>query len=100
MNNKTQQHKYIEQEILSIGCLVCIEIGTWSPAEPHHYRKLVTSKKRKKAPIIPLCHNHHNAGKYGISVHAGEKEFEKQYGKQSDMLIRLDAILIQKYGDR
>jgi hypothetical protein len=83
-----------EKSILALGCIVCrIHLGVFSTAEPHHVRRLATSKKRKKAPILPLCHAHHNAGVYGESVHSGRETWEKIYGNEIELLEKVNAIL-------
>ena len=61
-------------------------MGIFTPAEEHHVRKLRTSKVRKKSPSIWLCATHHRTGGYGVALHAGEKEFERNYGSIDTML--------------
>jgi hypothetical protein len=58
--------------IASLGCLPC-KLSGYGFTEPelHHVRKFGGS--RKKAPVIPLCPNHHRLGPPGVAVHAGRK---------------------------
>ena len=82
-----------EAEIIKIGCIVCRRQGVYTHPEIHHVRKLATSKKRKRAPKIGLCYMHHSPfGEYGVALHAGEKEFEKNFGSVLGMLEEVNSI--------
>jgi hypothetical protein len=35
---------------------------------------------------IPLCPMHHQHGGWGVALHAGQKEFEKRYGTEEELL--------------
>lgn len=85
--------KAIDSKIAAIGCIVCKHFGWFTPAGIHHIRKLATSKKRSRAPKIPLCSEHHQNGGYGIALHAGEKKFEENYGTVLGMLEEVNKIL-------
>jgi len=80
-------------EVAAIGCIVCRRQGVYSPATIHHVRKLATSKKRKLAPIIPLCPAHHQTGGYGVALHDGEESFETNYGPVLGMVEEVKLIL-------
>jgi hypothetical protein len=57
-------------------------------------RKLATSKKRNLAPKLPLCDAHQSPdGVYGVALHAGEKEFEKNFGSVMGMLEEVNELL-------
>lgn len=72
-------------EIAEEGCCVCNRhYGVWSPACLHHVRRLATSKKRDKAPVIPLCYHHHQ-GKEGIHT-IGRKTWEEKFGDEMSYL--------------
>lgn len=83
-----------ESQIAALGCVVCrLYLNVFSPASIHHVRKLATSKKRKKAPMIGLCPLHHQNGGYGVALHAGEKEFEKNFKPVLDLLEDTERML-------
>lgn len=72
-------------QIASAGCCVCRKFHhEWSPAEIHHVRRLATSKRRKDAPVIPLCFNHHR-GIYGIHT-LGRATWEQLYGLETNYI--------------
>ena len=80
-------------KLASLGCIVCRNIhGVFSHAELHHVRRLATSKKRDKAPILPLCALHHR-GPYGIGVHSGRETWEKNYGGEVELLDQVDNLI-------
>ena len=85
--------KYTDAQIVALGCIVCRRHGIYTKAILHHVRKLRTSKKRKLAPVIPLCNAHHKGYGWGISLHDGEKEFERRYGTVDSMLDEVQQIL-------
>ena len=91
--------EYTDAQIAALGCIPCKRMGYyWAPAEIHHVRKLRTSKKRKNAPRIPMCYWHHRGGGYGVALHAGEKEFEKNYGTVDSMLDEVAEMLTRRHG--
>jgi hypothetical protein len=79
------QKKYTDQ-VIAHGCLVCSEhLGVFSPAEVHHVRRLATSKKRDRAPIIPVCSIHHRTGGRGVAIDAGRESWEQAFGSELEM---------------
>jgi hypothetical protein len=69
--------------IAAKGCCVCHRFyGVHSPATIHHVRSY--GGKRDLAPVIPLCHLHHQ-GEQGIH-HLGKKAWERIYGEQESYL--------------
>ena len=89
----TKSERKENERIVALGCIVCRRQGVFTSATIHHVRKLATSKKRKDAPKIPLCFNHHLAGLYGTSLHAGEKRFQKNFGSVLDMVSETKQLL-------
>jgi hypothetical protein len=89
----TKSEKEENNRIVALGCIVCRRMGIYSVPEIHHHRKLATSKKRKLAPKVPLCHAHHNGHVYGVSLHAGEKQFEQNFGSVLEMVEETKRLL-------
>lgn len=77
-----------------IGCIVCSnEFGVYSPPEMHHIIK--SGKRIDDFHTIPLCPNHHRSGVNNaeyVSRHPWKKEFEKRYGKETDLLGQVRTI--------
>ena len=73
-------------EIAALGCWVCRSQGIYSPATIHHVRRLATSKRRSKAPMLPLCFLHHQGGGHGVAIHAGRATWEKNFGDEVEMV--------------
>jgi hypothetical protein len=67
---------------------VCIREGWgYSPPHIHHIRHGVGLSQRSHWSLaIPLCPNHHQNGGYGIALHAGQKEFERKFGSEVELL--------------
>jgi hypothetical protein len=63
-------------------CCVC---GTW-PVEVHHITGAGMALRASHFDTIPLCPTHHRLGSYGVAVHAGQKEWERQFGAQRELL--------------
>ena len=90
----TKAEREENERIVALGCWVCRKfLGVYTVPEIHHHRKLATSKKRKNSPGIGLCHTHHRTGGYGVALHAGEKEFEKNFGSVMGMLEEVNELL-------
>ena len=84
----TRAEKKENARIVALGCIIC-----GGPAEIHHVRRLATSKKRERAPKIPLCWLHHRDGGWGVAVHAGRATFEAQFGTELELLQLVNALL-------
>ena len=91
----TKKEREWMDKIVQIGCIVCREhLHCYSPAEVHH----IDGKTKPEAHFntLPLCYNHHREGANNdayVSRHPFRKEFEKRYGKQSDLLKRVQEII-------
>lgn len=85
----TKAEKAHLSRVADIGCIVCIRMGYGlSPAEIHHLRKGAGMGQRSKhiGGTIGLCPPHHRTGGYGTALHAGQKEFERRYGTETELL--------------
>ena len=82
------------QAVAALGCVVCKMMGMgFTPAELHHpYGR----KGEHEKEVIPLCYSHHRAGfenKMVVSRHPYKKEFERRYGKESDLLAEVKRLI-------
>ena len=75
-------------KLSQLGCIVCRREGWgYSPPHIHHIRHGVGLSQRSHFSLtIPLCPNHHQNGGYGIALHAGQKEFERKFGSEVELL--------------
>jgi hypothetical protein len=91
----TKKEKEWMDKISEYGCIVCREnFNCITPAEIHH----IDGKTKLNAHLmsLPLCYKHHREGANNesyVSRHPFKKEFEKRYGKQTDLLKRLQDII-------
>jgi Recombination enhancement, RecA-dependent nuclease len=95
-------------KIKRLPCLACVQEGCSqpNPTEVHHivdngYRRLSGGH----SATIPLCSWHHRGevllgltaaymrGYYGPSMARESKAFARVYGKQRELLARVDAVL-------
>lgn len=75
------------QKVAELGCVACERIGfSGSPAEIHHIGNGAMGKRASNFEVIPLCPTHHRTGGYGVAVHAGRKEWEKNFGTEKELL--------------
>ena len=80
--------------VAALGCIVCRNqnLGE-TPAEIHHIRTgQGTSQRADHRKSIPLCHMHHRNGGYGVAIHAGRKQWEKNFGTE---LRLLEQVLLE-----
>ena len=86
MARATAKQKRLFDKISSIGCIVCKnEFGVDSPAQIHHCRSKLGISQRNHNTVIPLCPRHHMIGAYGEAIHAGKKEWEKNFGTELEL---------------
>jgi len=82
----TKAEKQHYDKLARYGCILCVFLGygEGTPAEIHHIRR---AGKRDKAPVIPLCPEHHrgNTGIHGL----GRKAFERIHGITEEELLEL-----------
>jgi hypothetical protein len=83
--------------VAALGCIVCQNIyGLQSMPEIHHIRAGQGAGQRaSNYDTIPLCPQHHRLGGYGVAIHAGQKEFEKRYGTETELLAQTKNLLSQ-----
>ena len=90
-----KKEKQWMDSISNFGCIVCkLFYQCDSPAEIHH----IDGKTKPGAHLktLPLCYKHHREGVNNdmyVSRHPFKKEFEKRYGKQYDLLERLQELI-------
>jgi hypothetical protein len=91
--NKDEKNHY--DKLSQLGCIVCRKEGWgYSPPHIHHIRHGVGLSQRSHWSLaIPLCPNHHQNGGYGIALHAGQKEFERKFGSESELLRQTLTVL-------
>jgi len=81
--------------ISNFGCIVChLFYDCHSPSEVHH----IDGKTKPQAHLMTLglCYKHHREGINNdlyVSRHPFKREFEKRYGKQTDLLIKLKELI-------
>lgn len=83
------------EALSNMGCIVCQNLGYgYSPPEIHH---LLTGsgmgQKAANIKTIPLCPNHHRNGGYGVAIHSGQREFERRYGLEVELLEQVNRNL-------
>ena len=90
---RTAEAKRHLSRLVALGCIVC-----GGAAEIHHPRGAAfetgTGLKADDRDALPLCHRHHRTGGYGIAYHAGEKEWERRFGTQEELLAQVQAELV------
>lgn len=91
-NKAEKQHM---ARVAALGCVVCrnLSLGL-TPAELHHPReKAGAGQRASHFDVIPLCALHHRTGGYGVALHAGQKEFERNYGVEADLLAQTKSYV-------
>ncbi len=83
--------------VAALGCIVCRNVfGLYSPAEIHHIRTGQGAGQRaSNYDTIGLCPPHHRLGGYGVAIHAGQKEWERRYGTETELLAQTKNLLSQ-----
>jgi hypothetical protein len=87
---KTKLEKDYHDVVAGLGCVVCrrLDYGP-TPAMIHHIRTgQGMGQRAPDALVIPLCPMHHQQGGRGVSIHAGQKEFENLYGSELELLAQ------------
>lgn len=88
MTNDEKRHM---SRVAGLGCIVCRNEGYGaSPAACHHIRAgQGMSQRASNYEVLPLCGAHHQTGGYGVAIHAGQKEWEKRYGTELELLSQV-----------
>ena len=77
------------QMVAELGCIICK-----MPCEIHHLRQgMGMGQRNSHFNVIGLCHKHHRTGGYGVAIHAGQKEFEKNFGIENFLLEKTNNLL-------
>lgn len=85
----TRERQYMTK-VAMLGCVICRNAGYGeTPAEIHHIREGQGGGQRSSNYLtIPLCQNHHRLGGDGVAYHANDKQFEKLYGSELELLAQ------------
>jgi hypothetical protein len=85
---KTKDEKKHYDRLSQLGCVVCLREGHgYTQPAIHHIRSDAgMGMKSHWSKAIPLCPMHHQHGGWGVALHAGQKEFEKRYGTEEELL--------------
>jgi hypothetical protein len=68
--------------VAALGCIVC-----GNHATVHHIRKgCGMGQRASHYDTIPLCPTHHQNGGFGVAIHAGQREFENNFGSEEKLL--------------
>ena len=74
--------KQYMNNVAALGCIIC-----GAPAELHHPRFCCgMSQRASNYLVIGLCETHHRLGGYGQAIHNGQVDFEKNYGREEELL--------------
>ena len=97
--------KYEQQRfdaILKLGCVCCAQLGIWNIAVDIHH--IVDGKRLGHWYTLPVCPGHHRGAwspeqvdaippDLRIAISDGSKVFEKQYGTERDLWMKVQARL-------
>ena len=77
-------------KVASLGCVICGLRQT----EVHHLRSgMGMGQRSSHFRTIPLCHVHHRTGGFGVAIHGGTREFQRNFGTEEELLKKvLDKI--------
>lgn len=91
----TRDEKDHLERLAELGCIVCLErYSCWSPAEIHHLRSgQGLGQRASNYHAIGLCPAHHRLGGYGVAIHSGQKEWEKRFGTELELLAAVRSRL-------
>tara|TARA_R110000822_G_scaffold162215_2_gene302589 strand:+ start:1047 stop:1337 length:291 start_codon:yes stop_codon:yes gene_type:complete len=94
---KRRDRKHLAK-LAALGCIVCRNEGHGiTPPEYtsiHHPR--ANQGMAMRAPdsqAIPLCAAHHTGGIHGVSIHAGQKTWEDNFGTETELLRQVSELL-------
>jgi len=91
----TKAEKAFHNDLASLGCIACFIDGRFMEEVSIHH---IDGRTRTGAhmKVLPLCAGHHQDGT-GIpgliAVHPWKARFEKQYGKQMEILDLCNEML-------
>ena len=89
-----EERKHYDK-LSQLGCIVCLQEGYgYSQPHIHHIRNAAgMGQKSHWSLAIPLCPNHHQQGGYGVALHSGQKQFEKNFGTEAELLNKTLDLL-------
>lgn len=90
---RTKAEKAYQDKIAAVGCIACLHDGIYNPHVLLHHVDGRT-KPGSHLRVLPLCGSHHqDDGSGAIAVHPWKARFEREYGKQTELLeeVRLLA---------
>ncbi len=80
-----KQHKLHMDRVARLGCIICM-----APAQVHHITTgSGMARKNNDGMVLPLDIRHHTGGGYGVAVHAGVRQWEKNFGTQFELLEKV-----------
>jgi len=95
MAKATSAEKRHMNKVAAIGCIVCHEfLGVETPAIIHHVRDGLGIGQRNHKIVLPICPGHHKDGGFGVAIHDGQEEWEKNFYTEQRFL----EILEEKHG--
>lgn len=95
MTNAEKRHLDL---VANLGCIVCRNLGHGqTPAEIHHKRAGTGLKRANHYQVIPLCHQHHRTGGYGVAIHAGIKKWTMLYGTEEELIAQVNELIEKGY---
>ena len=77
-------------KVADLPCLICGIHGV----EIHHLRSGCGMGQRSSHfRVLPLCSVHHRTGGFGVAIHGGTREFQRNFGTEEELLKKvLDKI--------
>lgn len=84
-----------------IAFMKCVACEKEKPEKPniagrleiHHKTGCGLGKKASDLLTIPLCHYHHQGGERGFGLHKGIEIWEKKFGRQEDLILKIHEKL-------
>jgi hypothetical protein len=87
------------RKVAELGCIICRKMGyPDSPAEIHHIKKGVMSKRSTHFETIPLCPYHHRTS--NEAYHFNSKTFTEKWGTQEQLLEETNIMIYGTNKDR
>jgi hypothetical protein len=96
MNPTKAEKKYWDLLASEVGCIACrIDNRPNFYVSIHHIKGRTVPGSHRY--VLPLCGEHHQTGTEDTPViHPYKARFEAKYGKQEDLKIMCDKILIDR----
>lgn len=96
MNGRTPTKEESEwmECVIDLGCIVCLNMGIYTPAEIHHLDG--SRKPGAHLKTIGLCYYHHRSGndcEAYTSRHPYKKRFIERYGTEQYLLAKTQELI-------